>query len=161
MPCIWGQHNNSQLFIEVGIIDALRWNAAVAVLPPATGPLPKTYRALIDTGAQRTMISTALIRAEKLTAIGKMPLRGIGPVPTWHNAYLFHVQFHVPFVPGGRAALTPGTPVHIQIVVHTNSAPIHGAEIASGGGFDILLGMDVISTGSLKVEGNHTFSWSF
>jgi hypothetical protein len=40
--------------------------------------------------------------------------------------------------------------------------PIHGGEITSTGGqFDVLLGMDVISTGSLAVEGIGTFSFSF
>jgi len=155
MPCIWGQHNNSQLFIPVAVIDALKVNVA-SVLGPPTTSIPKLYQALVDTGAQRTMVSASLAIAEQLNPIGKMPLRGIGPTPTWHTAYLFHVAFIFGFAPGG---LTPSGPY--QATLHTLSTPIHGAEIASGGGFDVLLGMDVISTGSLKVEGNQTFSWSF
>jgi hypothetical protein len=39
---------------------------------------------------------------------------------------------------------------------------IQGAELAIGqGGFDVLLGMDVIGMGSLAVEGSGTYSFSF
>jgi len=40
---------------------------------------------------------------------------------------------------------------------------IHGCEFAGGQNppFEVLLGMDVISMGSLVVQGNNTFSFSF
>jgi hypothetical protein len=39
---------------------------------------------------------------------------------------------------------------------------IQGVELAIGpGGFDVLLGMDVIGMGSLAVEGSGTYSFSF
>ena len=46
--------------------------------------------------------------------------------------------------------LTPGVP--IQAMVNILQNPIHGGEITSTGGlFDVLLGMDVISSGNLIV----------
>jgi hypothetical protein len=38
---------------------------------------------------------------------------------------------------------------------------IQGSEFKTGGNFDILLGMDVISIGSLVVLGNGSFCFSF
>jgi hypothetical protein len=75
--------------------------------------------------------------------VGKTAIRGIGPLVTYHNAYLFHVAFVV------------------AGVVHVLPAPVQGGEIGATHGFDVLLGMDVIGVGSLKVEGNGGFSFSF
>jgi hypothetical protein len=137
MPCIWGQHNNSQIFLDVGIIDAL---GLPAILPRT---LPGMFKALIDTGAQSTMISNNVVAQLGLFAVGKTAIRGIGPLVTYHNSYLFHVAFVV------------------AGVVHVLQVPVQGGEIGSTHGLDVLLGMDVIGVGSFKVEGNGGFSFSF
>jgi len=81
-----------------------------------------------------------------------MPVQGVGPSLTYHRAFLFYVAFVIP-MPNSQQA---------QSLVYVNPAPIHGAEISAGAGvFDVLLGMDIISTGSLKVEGNGQFSFCF
>jgi hypothetical protein len=50
----------------------------------------------------------------------------------------------------------------VPVQLHLINIPIQGAEFDAGqGGFDVLLGMDVISTGSLKVEGDGSFSWAW
>ena len=118
MPCLWLTHNNSQLFINVGIIDALTqklsWNSMGANIPP-----PRMFTSLVDTGAQRTMISTNVV-----TTLGLKPQ--------------------------GR-----------QQIIFYLPEPIYGAELTASLGFDVLLGMDIISKGSLKIEGNGHFSFSF
>jgi hypothetical protein len=80
-----------------------------------------------------------------------------------HNSYLFYIGF--PF------ALTPGITMPTgeavsrgqqSMQVHVLQGVIHGCEFDGGDApqFDILLGMDVISTGSLVV-GNGSFGFSF
>ena len=159
MPCVWGVHNRSQIFLDVGIIDA---GAAANVTPgpyAAVIQSPPIFKALVDTGAEVTMISPKVAETVGLTPIGQIPIQGVGHTMTYHNAYLFHVAFVVPLIHMGQ--LVPaGGGVDTMIFVQPN--PIYGGEITSTGDhFDVLLGMDVISTGSLAVEGNGTFSSSF
>jgi hypothetical protein len=116
------------------------------------------FKSLVDTGCQRTMISTSVVTQLGLSSLGKIRIRGVGPNTTYHNAYLFHVAFFVPFI-AARHVIAPGT--QPQTIVHVLPTPIYGGEITSPSGFDALLGMDVLSYGSLKVEGNGGFSFSF
>lgn len=158
MPCLYGQHNNSQVFLDVGIIDAssvtISGNALIRVPLVA----PTMFKALVDTGATKTMISSDVAARLSLAAVGQVMIQGAGSSITYHNGYLFHVAFLLPLIAPGQL-LTPG--MQIQAALHVFPAPIYGGEISSGRGFDVLLGMDIISSGSLKVEGNGTFSFSF
>jgi hypothetical protein len=159
MPCVWGRHNNSQIFLPVGIVDATK---DLATTDPTSGgvrPVPATlFTALLDTGAQKTMISTKVVSTVGLDPIGKIPLQGIGPNITYHDGYLFHVAFTFP-LPAGLAARTGGSP---QTHTFIYAVPIYGAELGlTDSSFDVLLGMDIIGTGSLKVDGDGTFSFSF
>lgn len=155
MPCLWLQHNNSQLFVSVGIIDA----AALNVQAPALAVPPRMFVALIDTGAQKTMISTNVVNALGLQPQGQIPIQGVGPNITYHNGYLFHVAFTM------QAAARAAPPGQQVMVAHINSNVIYGAELAVPPGaqaaFDVLLGMDILSHGSLKVEGSGHYSFSF
>jgi hypothetical protein len=108
MPCLWGQHNNSQVFLTVGIIDATATNLTGAGRFGASGPLPNMFQALIDTGAQSTMISTNVVRALNLMPIGKRPIQGVGHNVTYHNEYLFRVAFLFPVLMPGQIGV-PGT----------------------------------------------------
>lgn len=159
MPVIWGNHNNSDIFLAVGIIDAN------IVAPPAPGlaigghiPPPQMFKALVDTGAQKTMISTNVINILGLSPLGKILVSGVGPTAHYHNGFLFHVAFVTPVIAPGQI-IAPGAPV--PAIVNTLAAPVYGAEIPSTGGlFDVLLGMDVIATGTLIV-GPGVFSFSY
>jgi hypothetical protein len=158
MPCVWGVHNRSQIFLDVGIIDT----DTAAKLAPGYAPVihnPPIFRALVDTGAEVTMISPSVAGAVGLTPIGQIPIQGVGHTMSYHNAYLFHVAFVVPVGHTGSPAAVGGGP---NTMIFMQPHPIYGGEITSSGEqFDVLLGMDVISTGSLAVEGNGTFSFSF
>lgn len=160
MPVIWGNHNNSDIFLNVGIIDAVHMpstNLNPLSAPPAI-PTPRMFKALIDTGAQKTMISTNVIQVLGLNPLGKVLISGVGPTAHYHNAFLFYVAFVIAFLQPGQT-LVVGTSVAAQVSINLN--PIFGAEIPSTGGlFDVLLGMDVISTGQLVV-GNGIYSFSF
>ena len=79
MPCIWGTHNRSKIFLEVGIIDAstLPANVAQGATLPSV-PIPRLWKALVDTGAEVTMISPNVASTLGLSAIGQIP-RGTVP----------------------------------------------------------------------------------
>jgi hypothetical protein len=106
-----------------------------------------------------TCISKATADKVGLLPIGKVQIYGVSG-PQYHNNYLFHLGFTI-----GQATTEPapnGTRTFQgQLTVLNN--PIQGAEFDPGlSGFDVLLGMDVISIGSLAVEGGSgTFSWAW
>jgi hypothetical protein len=158
MPVIWGSHNNSDIFLNVGIIDANQ----MAPLPAGAAvggviPQPQMFKALIDTGAQKTMISTNAINQLGLLPLGKILISGVGPTAHYHNGFLFYVAFIVPVIVPGQVVV-PGTPVPALV---NATGPIYGAEISSTGGlFDVLLGMDIIASGTLIV-GPGVFSFSY
>jgi len=158
MPCLWGQHNNSQVFLTVGIIDAATVNMTGTGRFGGGAPLPHMFRALIDTGAQSTMISTNVVQTLNLTPVGKIKIQGVGHNVTFHNGYLFHVAFVFPVLMSGQIVAPGGA---APAAIYTTPKSIYGGELTfPGGAFDVLLGMDIISTGSLKIEGNGTFSFS-
>jgi Aspartyl protease len=159
MPCLWLQHNNSQLFINVGILDASDVNITASGTIATNIPMPPPmFIALVDTGAQKTMISTRVVRTLGLQPQGMIPIQGVGPNVTHHNGYLFHVAFTIPLIAPGQQ-IVPGSPIPVMMFIHPTA--IYGAELTSTTGFDVLLGMDILSSGSLKVEGSGHFSFSF
>src|SRR5260370_27895177 len=132
MPCVWGRHNNSQIFLDVAIVDATSVAAASSV--GGALPMPTTlFRALLDTGAQKTMISTNVVSRVGLNPIGKIPLQGIGPNITYHEGYLFHVAFTFPLPPG----LVTATPGSAQTHTFIYGIPIYGAELAGNVSLDV------------------------
>src|SRR5712692_6142038 len=157
MPCLWGRHNNSQVFVALLVLDAT--NVAANPANPLAGVTlsnPPLFTALVDTGAEKTMISPNVVTRLGLNPIGKIPILSSGGNIVHLDGYLFHIGFAVPSSPIGSP---PGAAP--QPLLYTLAKPIWGAEIPyTGGSFDVLMGMDIISTGSLKIEGDGTFSWS-
>lgn len=164
MPCIWGQHSGAQLFLSVVILPSNL--AALTSAPPGAhyaGPI-QTAIALIDTGATTTGISKKLAAAVGIQPIGKAPVHGVGGI-IHQNLYLFHIGFPFALVPG--QATLPGLPTpqpgQVTANIHILQKVIQGLEFDNGNAsFDVLLGMDVISSGSLVVQGGQSsFSFSF
>jgi hypothetical protein len=142
--------------MDVGIVDAL----LMVNKPPmgAVFPVPHTFRALVDTGAQRTLINPSVVTALNLTPIGKVGLQGIGGAVNYTNGYLFHGAFTLP---AGAPQPVAGGQFQQPVAIFVHNTVIHGGLLSSGLGFDVLLGMDVIGGGSLHIEGSGTFSFSF
>jgi len=152
MPCIWGRHNRSQVFLNVAIIED---GVTERVSRPAPGQRIRfhVFSALVDTGAQSTCISREAAERVGLIPIGKVPIRGVSGL-SYHNNYLFRVGFAF----GEAEAQNSLTSASLHIFDKT----IQGAELnIAGGAFDVLLGMDIIGTGSLKIDGDGSFSFSF
>jgi hypothetical protein len=159
MPVITGPHNNVDIFLAVGIIDADTIDVGDPSLQFSQIPQPSLFKALIDTGAQKTMISPNVVSRLGLQPRGKMLVSGVGPRAHYHNAYLFHVAFVVPLT-SPVEAMQAGTPT-IPALINVQKDPIYRAEIPSTGGlFDVLLGMDVLTKGLLVVQ-NGQFSFSY
>ena len=153
MPCIWGKHDGSQVLLSVAIFD----DGVVSRFASAAGK-PETvamhvFNALVDTGAQGTCITSAAAEKVGLAPIGKVAIRGVSGL-NFHNNYLFKVGFAFGAV-GERREVRLGS-------LHIVNTPIQGAELnIQDSGFDVLLGMDIIGIGSLKIDGDGSFSFSF
>jgi Aspartyl protease len=151
MPCMWLQHNKRQIFLDVAIIRPDDLHAGAGTL---TASAPKSFKALLDTGATATCITKNVADLVGLLPIGKVPIHGVSGL-SYHNNYLFYVGFQVA---RNDFADLPGQVME----THVADVYVQGAElIIPGGEFDVLLGMDILSTGSLAVEGSGTFSFSF
>jgi hypothetical protein len=145
MPCIWGTHNKSQIFVTVAIVPT-QWVTGGAVTPPS-GASFSVFQALVDSGATSTAISAKVANTVGLQPIGKINVFGVSG-SKYHNCYTFHVGFLI-----GKVTQGPGGG-QFQGQVAVFQDVIQGAELALGqGGFDVLLGMDIIGKGSLAVEG--------
>ena len=122
---------------------------------------PKSYTALVDTGATVTMITSSVAREMGLQPRGKMPMHGISGIQH-HNAFLFHVGFAGDPVPLSEVQVVDPDPDKTWYKVHLCTKLVMGGELPDNGSFDVLLGMDIISTGTLVVEGARrifSFSW--
>jgi hypothetical protein len=122
-----------------------------------------TAQALIDTGATTTCLSHKAIETLGLQPVGKVQVHGVAGIAE-HNSYLFKIGFPFMFAPNIPLPpdLPPPQPGELPSTLHTLEVVLQGSEFdATNANFDILLGMDVISTGCLVVSGNGTYGLSF
>jgi hypothetical protein len=116
-------------------------------------PNLQVLKALIDTGAQGTSITLQAAEKLGLEPTGIIRVHGFGG-PKDHLCYLFKVGF-VDLQQTEIGSLAP--------MFYMVDREIEGAEFDCGpdGGFDVLLGMDVLSLGTLTVAhtGNYKFSF--
>jgi len=97
------------------------------------------------------MIATRVVSQLGLQQVNKLKFQGMGG-ETWRPAYLFHVAFYdTPPLDGGERV----SKIHICRKV------VNGGELSDEHTFDVLLGMDILTTGRLVVDRDGTFSFSF
>jgi hypothetical protein len=146
MPLIQGRHNWRAAVIPVTIIDVAKYREhKTSNAPVYQGAKP--FNALIDTGASSTMISPRVVAALGLQQVNRRQFAGLGGL-SWRPGYLFHVAFHPP----------PETGVgKIQICTRV----INGGELSDEHTFDVLLGMDILTTGSFHIDKDGSFRFSF
>jgi hypothetical protein len=160
MPCIWGQHNGSQLFLVVSILPV---TTNIIAGQSLAHPVP-SFMALVDTGATATGVSQACAAGAGLIPVSKVNVHGVAGIVA-QNCYLFRLGFPIAVanapVSGAAPSVPPPSPGLQQVSLHVVQKVIQGCEFSAGAGFDVLLGMDVLSQGSLVVQGNQTFSFSF
>ncbi len=162
MPCIWQTHNKRQAFIDVVVASKQTVLAMRQGLDIPTDIKP--YKALVDTGAMGTCITKKVADELGLPSAGTAQVTGVSGAKV-HELYNFHVGFVIALRDtDSLESDSPETknPSQNFADIHINDLVIRGAElIMPDSGFDVLLGMDILSTGSLAIEGNGTFSFSF
>lgn len=152
MPDIVGPHNGSQVFTPVILLPVERFDRISSDLLS----LPLKFQilsALIDTGAQGTCLTANAARKLDLDPSGIVPIQGVGGT-SFHNVYIFKVGF----VDLRKDELGNEVPTF-----HLVEREIEGAEFDCGpmADFDVLLGMDVLSIGTLTVSNNRNFRFTF
>ena len=105
--------------------------------------------ALVDTGARRTCVTERVVQAIGLKRKGRAEIWNIKRSES-HWTYLFHVAIW----PDPVDAFTPSCPFGI-------GPEIEGIDVGNNYFFDVLLGMDIISQGSLHLERDGSFVMAF
>lgn len=141
MSSISGRHNGRAVYFNVAIVSA-------GANPNDDGynVFSDPARALIDTGATETSISPQTVRRLRLSPNGKRDVITANGV----RRTRFY-DFQIAILSG-----PDDTPFFVLPVV------ISGSELNTDKvGFDILLGMDVISQGDLIIRRDGTFTFEF
>ena len=154
MPCIRGNHNGRAARIPVAIVDAARYKRHKEAAAPVLAGV-KPYVALIDTGATSTMISGKVVSElslQPVTAIPYMSLDGL----VYRKACLFHVALYESLTVENlqRYGSEP-------YKIHICRKEIIGGILNDGTSFDVLLGMDIISTWELHFYSDGHFELTF
>lgn len=147
MPLIKGELENGRIRLKVGI----RPYRPVGPVDGQSTIVDLNYRecmALVDTGARRTCVTERVVQDIGLQRIGQAEVWNVKR-PERHWTYLFHVGIW-PFS-------EDGSPLPIFGI----GEEIEGIDVGNHPYFDVLLGMDIISQGTLLVERGKTFELRF
>lgn len=103
------------------------------------------------------MVSTAVVRQLGLISVNRLAYESLDG-SSWKPGHLFHMAF------------IAGVAHHLDIVADRSDPMdrllvcrkvINGGEITTSPSFDVLIGMDVISTGTLTISNDGTFNFQF
>lgn len=137
MPHINGNITNGQIIIPIYILKANYIKECIAKSVPLDLP-NKSWRGLIDTGAQRSCVASHVAESLSLQAHGQQTMQSAsGP----YDANLYTIDFHIP------ASQSQS--------INGHSWPF--AE-CSNSNFEILIGMDLILKGGLQISSNSSFT---
>ena len=154
MACISGKYGESGLIVQVAVFaDAAAMRHSLSFTsaenPQTTFAL---YDALIDTGATATCISQKVVDEVGLRSMGKCQMISASHVADV-NEYVFVIGRPLEFArPADRGAES-------GFAIFEN---VSGLEFApSGAPIEILIGMDIVQQGSLKLDFDGHFSFRF
>ena len=119
--------------------------------PDPSQPLDLTshrFTALVDTGARRTCVTQNVVDRLGLERQGRMEVGNVKRTEL-HWTYLFYVGIW-PETDDG----TPSTPFGV-------GHEVEGIDVGDSRYYDVLLGMDIISQGSLRLELDGSFELAF
>ncbi|HEX8062680.1 MAG TPA: retroviral-like aspartic protease family protein [Allosphingosinicella sp.] len=153
MPDIVGPHNSSQVFVDVILLPVERFEDALDPQRLSKAPNLQVLRALIDTGAQVTSITQNAVQKLKLEPSGMVGIQGFAG-PSYHPFYIFKIGF---------MELQENELGYRNPKFHILDKEIEGPEFDCGidADFDVLLGMDVLSIGTLTISPTGSFKFSF
>lgn len=143
-----GNVENRQAILRIGLQQLVPEAAEVSAMqPPLEIPI-REYRALIDTGAQRTCLTQETIGAERLRWHGK---KAIQNVHSLNRHYLFWIHLGFWAVDAEAPAYAaPGSFFALP-------APVEVINIANNYWFDAIIGMDVLQRYDLRMDRNGEF----
>lgn len=113
-----------------------------------------SHRALVDTGAQRTVLSRSLIQQQNLVRIGHMQFAGLHG-PQTHSRYLANIGFWVRRVDGQQR---PAEFEQAELSLFNLDPPFEVVDMQDNVNFDLILGFDVLKLMSFSFNtGLQTF----
>jgi hypothetical protein len=142
MRCITGKIEDNRILVKVGI--------RVADPEPSefSGLIYHEFTALVDTGAKRTAISQNVIDRVGLVNRGKILVGNVKRTEE-HHTYLFHV------------GIWPETNDGVPPAVFGIGDEIMGIDGGDSRHWNVLLGMDIITRGALRLERDGSFELAF
>lgn len=152
MPDIVGRHNGRQVFTPVILLPVEDFASTISPQRLSTFPNIQVLRALIDTGATGTSITEAAARKLQLEPSGVVGVQGFGGAD-YHPSYIFKLGF----VDLREDELGRSNP-RFDLFDEEIEGPQFDCGLAD---FDVLLGMDVLSRGTLTVSKLGTFKFTY
>lgn len=144
-----GSVEGRQAILKIGLQPLVPEAAEVSPTQPALQIPIREYRALIDTGAQRTCLTHETIAAERLTWHGKRAIQNVRDV---HRHYLYWIHL-------GFWAVDSAAPPHqASRTFYALQAPVEVIDITSNYWFDAIIGMDVLQQFDLRLERTGEFA---
>lgn len=150
MPSISGKVSNSSILIEVTLQPTQIALGSVEAAGCTLQVQMHALRGLVDTGAQRSMISAEAARRAGLVPRGKIRIGNVHTIEH-HNAYSVVLGVVVDDGNGDAMNATRGI---------FTFEPVLAAELRDSGSFDVLIGMDIISQGDLLVRRDGSFCFA-
>lgn len=148
MRLLRGRLEDGRIRIKVGIRPFQPYEPLVGVSPA----LELSYfecTALVDTGARRTCVTERVVQATGMRRRGRVEIWNIKRAEQ-HWTYLFHLGIW----PDSDDPMMPSPIFGI-------GDEIEGIDVGDNRFFDVLLGMDIISQGSLHLKRDGTFEMAF
>jgi hypothetical protein len=157
VPCFTGRYDPAiGVYLEVVLVPRgiAPYSFGIDASDMFPGGIVRPFKAQIDTGAQTTCITKRVIDHYKMQPNGRTEIISVSG-HTDVNTYIFTVGFLMGAVPNRVGSAQTG---HFSFF-----PPIIGAEIFTHDDDDleVLIGMDIISKGSLHIEGSGFFSFWF
>ncbi|MCG8624606.1 MAG: hypothetical protein MJE68_21750 [Proteobacteria bacterium] len=146
MPCYEGVIENRQIIFVCHVANPLSEDGK----KPASIQEMRAYRALLDTGAQLSMLTQKVVDNEGLFPIGTDSIVGVGGVIANRPHYLVDIHLTVPHgvsqtdEDGQQEAAVFERPFHEVTLALLQDIPYS---------FDILLGMDILEKCYLSLHG--------
>ena len=106
------------------------------------------YRALVDTGAQRTVLSRSVIAQQDLMRTGHLEFASLHG-PKTHSRYLAGIAFWVKRIEGNAAARIFD---NAELSLYAIEDPFEIVDMEDNSNFDLILGFDVLKRFSFSFD---------
>lgn len=144
-----GNVENRQAILKIGLQKLVPEAAEVSPTQPSLEIPIHEYKALIDTGAQRTCLTRQTIAIEKLVWHSKRPIQNV------HDQNLHHLFWiHMGFWCEGSDQMGMQDS---DRTFYALPEPVEVIDIASNYWFDAIIGMDVLRRFDLQLERTGAF----